>query len=259
MFIPKICYNRIVEEEIKKLIVQNDELTKMNEIKSDLISISAHQLRTSLSALKWILKMFTDKDLGEITPEQESFIKRALTSNERMIILVNDLLTLNHTEDTIIKFNLKKINILDLIDETIFEFSGETRKKNIDLIFLKPEENIPMVEGDSEMLRVVIQNLVENSIKYSDQSDKIFISLRHNQKDNSVEFSVRDTGIGITKEDQQNIFNKFFRASNAKDKDNMGSGLGLFTTKNIVEKHKGKIWFESTESVGTIFFVSLPL
>ena len=101
--------------------------------------------------------------------------------------------------------------------------------------------------------------MIENSIKYSDQNDKIIISLRYNKEENYIEFSVHDSGIGIKEEDQKNIFNKFFRAKNATEKDMVGSGLGLFTTKSIVEKHKGKIWFESIPNSGTTFFVKLPI
>src|SRR5690242_20052797 len=115
--------------ETEALKTENEKLKKLNATKSDLISISAHQLRTSLSALKWILRMFADKDLGSITGEQNELIKKALESNERMITIVNDLLTLNHTEDISIKFNLTEVDILKLLEETLFEFYGETHKK----------------------------------------------------------------------------------------------------------------------------------
>lgn len=246
-------------DELEALKAENEKLKKVNAVKSDLISISAHQLRTSLSALKWILRMFIDKDLGTITTEQESFIKKALDSNERMLALINDLLTLNHADDTTIKFNFDKVNILDLLEQTLFEFSGETHKKDIELIFLKPDGDIPLVNCDLEMIRVVFQNLIENAIKYSQPKDKVFISMKPSIDNKNMEISIRDTGIGINPEDQAQIFDKFFRAENAIAKDYVGSGLGLFTTKNIVERHKGKIWFESTLGVGTTFFVTLPI
>jgi signal transduction histidine kinase len=244
--------------ELESLKAENENLRKVNAIKSDLISISAHQLRTSLSALKWMLKMFADKDLGNLTGEQDEFIQKALESNERMIALVNKLLTLNHTDDAEIEFEFKKVNVLDLLEQTIFEFYGETNKKGIELIFLKPYTEIPDVSCDREMTRVVFQNLIENAIKYSREGDKIFVSIKANEQENKVEISVRDTGIGIKDGDKEKIFNKFFRADNAIAKDHIGSGLGLFTTKNIIEHQKGKIWFESTEGQGTTFFVSLP-
>lgn len=246
-------------DEVKKLKLENEKLKKINSAKSDLISISAHELRTSLSALRWILKMFLDKDLGKITSEQEAFIRRGLESNERMIVLVNKLLTFNHSDKLDIPFDFKKVNIITIIEQTIFEFSGEAHKKEIELIFLKPKNELPAINCDPEMLRVVFQNLLENAIKYSGKNDKIFMSLKQDLKNNNLEISIRDTGIGIKKEEQDQIFNKFFRGSNAIKKDTLGSGLGLFTTKSIIEHHKGKIWFESTPELGTTFFITLPL
>lgn len=246
-----------MQEEIEKIKKENEKLKKLNEAKSDLISIFAHQLRTSLSALKWTLMMFLDEDLGKLTNEQSSFIRKAYNSNERMTILVNDLLTLNHTEEATIQYNFKEIDFLYLIEQIIFDFSGETRKKYIELIFLKPEKPISNVVCDEEMIRVVMQNLIENAIKYSNKDDRVFISLKEDE--GNILVSVRDTGIGIKIEEQKNIFTKFYRASNAKEKEQIGSGLGLYTTKNIIEHHKGKIWFESNEKQGSTFYFSLPI
>jgi len=244
-------------DEIERLKIENEQLKKVNKNKSDLISLTAHQLRTSLSALKWTLKMFMDKDVGELSVEQNELIKNAYTGNERMLILINDLLTLSHSEDVSISYNFKKIDILELVEKTILEFYGETKKIGVELILLKPDTIIPFIKCDEEMIRIVIQNLIENSIKYSEKGGKIFISI--NQKEDSIELSVRDTGIGIDDGDKDNIFKKFFRAPNAIKKDALGSGLGLFAIKNIVEKHNGKIWFENTKEKGTTFFVILPI
>lgn len=242
--------------ELEKVQAENDELKNMNLVKSDLISISAHQLRTSLSASKWILKMLLDKDLGTLTTEQDNFLHKAYESTERMIKLTNDMLTLNHTEDTIFTFNFQLVDVTDLLEQTIFEFSGESHKKGIELIFLKPPEILPKVSIDKEMIRVVLQNLIENSIKYSRENGKVFISI--GQVEDSIEISVRDSGIGIKKDDQGHIFEKFYRTENAKQKDAVGSGLGLYTTKKIIDHHKGKLWFDSNDK-GTTFFVMLPL
>jgi len=246
-----------MQDEMEKLKKENELLKQTNENKADIISITSHQLRTSLSALKWILKMLIDEDVGKITTEQRELIQKAFNSNERMLVLVNDLLTLSHTDEISITYSFKKIDILQLIEQSLFDFFGETNKKGIELIFLKPENPLPLLNCDEEMIRVVIQNLVENSIKYSNQNGKVFISLK--QQENNIQISVYDTGIGINASDRENIFKKFFRASNAIEKDMIGSGLGLFTTKNIVEKHNGKIWFENAKDGGTTFFVSLPI
>ncbi len=246
-----------MSEELEKLKIENEELKKQNSVKSDLISISAHQLRTSLSALKWILKMFLDKDIGPITNEQESFINKAYISNERMIALVNDMLTLNHAEEIALSFKFEKVDLVKLVEEITFEFSGESSKKHIELIFLRPDADVLEISCDREMIRVVFQNLIENAMKYSNDGDKVILSMQ--QRNDNVEISVRDTGIGITDDEKSKIFEKFFRADNAKEKDPVGSGLGLFTSKNIVEHHKGKIWFDSNEKSGTTFYLSLPI
>lgn len=246
-----------MEEEIKKLKEENEQIKKISGNKSDVISITAHQLRTSLSALKWIVKMLIDGDVGKLNNEQSDLMQKAYLSNERMLTLVNDLLTLNHTEDVSISYNFQKIDVVDLMEKIIFEFSGETKNKKIELIFLKPEESLPELNCDKEMMSVVFQNLIENGLKYSNPDSKIFISIKKN--DAGVLISVHDSGIGIKEEDKENIFKKFYRAPNAIDKDSVGSGLGLFTTKNIVEKHNGKIWFEDDKNSGTTFFVLLPI
>ncbi|MCC6323743.1 HAMP domain-containing histidine kinase [Candidatus Nomurabacteria bacterium] len=243
-------------EDIESLKKEIEKLKDSNAVKSDLISISAHQLRTSLSALKWILKMFLDKDLGAMSAEQEGFIKKASDSNDRMIALVNDMLTLSHAEDTALSFKFSPTDVIKLAEQTLFEFSGESQKKQISIIFLKPDHQVPNIQCDPEMIRVVFQNLTENAIKYSEAGDKVVISIKEGE--GSLEISVHDNGIGIDKKEQDQIFGKFFRAENAKTKDAIGSGLGLFTIKKIIEHHKGKIWFESTRETGTTFFVSLP-
>lgn len=244
-------------DEIEKLKAENIELKKANEAKAEFISISAHQLRTSLSAIKWILRMFLDKEVGVLSSEQEGFINKAYQSNQRMIELVNDMLILSHAEDSTIPFNFEKIDIMKLAEDTIFEFYGEAHTKGIELIFLKPEVDLPLVNCNQGMIRVVMQNLIENAIKYSNPHGKIFISLKKDE--NNVEFLVHDMGIGIEDKDQPNIFQKFYRAPNAEKKNSDGSGLGLFTVKKIIDRHKGKIWFENNQNGGTTFFVLLPI
>lgn len=246
-----------MQEELEKLKAENEKLKMVSENKSDIISITAHQLRTSLSALKWIFKMFIDQDVGTLTNEQNELMQKAYNSNERMLNLVNDLLTLNHSEESLFVFNFEKTDFLYLVEQTLFEFSGETNKKRVELIFLKPEAPLPVLNCDLKLMRVVLENLIENAIKYSDKEGKVFISLK--QKDNDILLSIHDTGIGIKDEDKENIFKKFYRANNAQMKDTVGSGLGLFTAKKIIEKHNGKIWFENANGGGTTFFISLPI
>ncbi len=246
-------------DELQKLKTENEKLKKLNAAKTDLVSVSAHQLRTSLSAIKWILKMLIDKDLGPLTNEQQGFIEKAFDSNERMIVSVNNLLTLNHTGEFNFEMKIEKVNLLKMVEQILFEFSGETFNKGIELTLLKPNSALPDVVCDSEMIRVAIQNLVENAIKYSYPHGKIIVSVRYKSEAKEIEVSVHDNGIGISRENQEKIFEKFFRATSAIKKETTGSGIGLFTTKNIVDKHKGRVWFESAPESGTTFFIALPI
>lgn len=246
------------DSEIKRLQEENEKLVKLYSAKSDMVSIGAHQIRTSLSALKWIIKMFLDGDLGTFTTEQENLMRKAYESNDRAINIVSKILLINKTENIVEKkCNFEKIDLTELIDLSIFDFSGEALAKEIEIIFLTPEKKLPSIIADKDNLRVVFQNLLENAIKYSNSHGKIFVSLK--EKDDQVEVSVKDTGVGISEEGRNKIFEKFYRDPEAEKKDVVGTGIGLYTSKKIIEEHKGKIWFESDGNDGTTFFFSIPI
>jgi signal transduction histidine kinase len=231
-------------------------LKESNTLKQDLISVTAHQLRTSLSAIKWVLAMILDNDAGPLNAEQAELLKKAMASNERMIGLVSDLLQFNHAEDILHGYTFSPLQITDLIENVIFEFTSETKKRGVELLFLKPEQPLPLLKADEAKLRIVIENLIENAIKYSQSGDKVFISIEN--KDNTMRINVKDTGIGIPEEARSQIFEKFFRAPNAISHAQVGSGLGLFTSKRIIEQHSGTLSFEPNTPKGTTFYFTLP-
>lgn len=244
--------------EIEILKEENEKLKKLYAVKSDIVSISAHQIRTSLSALKWIVKMFLDGDLGKLTPEQENLMRKAFDGVERSVEIVSDLLLANKTEEAIEKkYIYSKVDIVELIDSAIFDFSGEAHVRGIEIIFLKPTDGTLYLNADKDKIRIIFQNLLENAIKYSNLHGKVFITLKH--QGDMAQISVKDTGIGISEEGKKKIFEKFFRDEEAKKKEAVGSGIGLFTSKQIVEKHGGRIWFDSEEKDGTTFFFTIPI
>jgi len=242
----------MTQEEIQK---ENETLKKENELKGEIISMTGHQVRTSLSAMKWVIKMFLDHDFGELSTEQEQMLKKASEQNERVISLVSEMLTLNKAADGTMPYNFVSIDPVALIEKILFEFMSESYKKKVELIFLRPESAIPAILADVNKIHIVIENIMDNAIKYSKEGDRIFISLTPNE--NAVDISIKDTGIGIPAEVQNNIFTKFFRADNAQSKDSLGSGIGLYMCKKIVEAHHGSLSFESTGH-GTTFHVLIP-
>ena len=184
------------------LKAENEALKLDNATKSELISVSAHGLRTSLTSMKWILKMFIDGDFGALTAEQMSFMNKAYESDDRMIRLVNKMLSINHAEDSLESMHLAPTDLVKLLDEIVFDFTGESYKKGIELIFLKPDHALAPATVDPEKMRVVIQNLIENAIKYSNKGGRVFVNI--GEKAGATEISVRDTGIGILKMVREN-------------------------------------------------------
>jgi len=247
------------EEELGVLIILHDVSREkiIERMKTEFVSISAHQLRTPLSAIKWTLRMLLDGDLGKITEEQRDFIEKTYKSNERMINLINDLLDVTRIEEGRYLYKPVLIDFEPLVQSVINTYREEIKKKELKLEFKKPEKKLPQVRVDVEKMGLAIQNLLDNAIKYTLDGGEIIISLVPAEK--AIEFLIKDTGIGIPKNQQDKVFSKFFRGSSAIKMETDGSGLGLFIAKNIIEAHGGKIWFESEEGKGTTFYFTLPV
>ncbi len=235
--------------------VTRDKLVE--RMKTEFVSIAAHQLRTPLSAIKWTLRMVLDGDTGEITAEQKDLLEKTYVSNERMISLINDLLNVSRIEEGRFLYKQELANMEDIVS-TVIESSQELLKmKKMTLTFNKPKEVLPQVSIDKEKMELVVQNLIENAVKYTPEGGKLDVSLDKNSND--IVFKIKDTGVGIPESQQSRIFTKFFRGDNVIRMETEGSGLGLYTTKNIVEAHRGKIWFDSKEGEGTTFYFTIPI
>jgi PAS domain S-box-containing protein len=230
---------------------------RVERLKSEFVTVAAHQLRTPLSAIKWTLKMFLEGDLGQLTPNQLDFIEKLYLSNERMIELVNDLLNVARIEEGRQITELVPASLESLCQEVIDSFKYLLEKKNIIFGFLHPAEKLPLVKVDRESIKLVIHNLLDNAIKYTPVGGQITIILTK-KNDEFLEFQIKDTGFGIPKDQQNRVFSRFFRGANIIKLETEGTGLGLFIVKNIVEAHGGRVWFESEEGKGTTFYFTLP-
>ena len=235
----------------------NEKLQQFDEIKSNFISVVAHQLRTPLSGIKWTLNMILNGEMGELNNDQKTFLMKSYESNNRMITLVNDMLDTDRIQSGKVHFGFRYINIVDLLDNVLFEISPEAAKKQISIEFRKKLENLPQAYIDPESMRAVFQNLLDNSIKYTMEGGRIELDIE--AKENFLQISISDNGIGIPQAEQKKIFDRFFRAGNAVKLQTDGSGLGLYIAREIVEKNGGKIWFESLEGKGTAFHFTVPL
>ncbi len=247
------------ETRIGSLVILHDVSREkvIERMKTEFVSIAAHQLRTPLSAIKWTLKMMLDGDLGEISTEQREFLNKTYRSNERMIVLINDLLNVTRIEEGRYLHRPVLIDIVPVLQFVINSYKEEAKKRQINIEFKQIKKKIPKVLLDVEKMKLAFQNLVDNALKYTSVKGKILVSLNRNNKE--VVVSVKDSGVGIPAKQQKRIFTKFFRGTNVIKMETDGSGLGLFITKNIIESHGGRIWFESIQGKGTTFSFTVPI
>ena len=242
---------------IRKLKEVTERQQSISKVKSEFISITAHQLRTPLSAMKWALHLLQEGDLGKINKKQEEIVRRTFEENERMIQLVNDLLNVARIEEGRFGYNFTPLNINDLVATTVRDHELTATQKNLKIACALPTE-IFTAFADRERLGLALTNLIRNALSYSIKGTTIEVAMKK-LKEDYVQISVSDQGLGIADEDKERIFSKFFRGANVVKQETAGSGLGLFITRNIIAQHGGSIWFESALGKGTTFYFTLPL
>lgn len=233
-----------------------EQVARINRMKSEFISVASHQLRTPLSAIKWETEIFLSKYNKGLTQKQLASVENVRVLTFRMSKLVNDLLDVARIEQGRFILKREKVDFVAMVKGAIKEYNSLLKSKNVRLV-LKEKKRLPKFWGDPEKIRLVLDNLIGNAIKYISQRGKIEIEIGKIQ--GFAVFSIKDNGVGIPLEQQKHIFDKFFRSDNAVKYQTDGTGLGLFISKNIVEQSGGKIWFESKEEVGSIFSFSIPL
>ncbi|MBI4708622.1 MAG: HAMP domain-containing protein [Candidatus Portnoybacteria bacterium] len=247
------------EDLIGFLIVMIDT-TREKEIdamKSQFVSIAAHQLRTPLTGIKWSFLALLEKETGALNQEQQRVIEGGVSAVNHTIILINDLLNVAHVEEGKFGFIFKPVGLLSVIEEVFKRYQGPAKEKGIQFSLELGKENIPELNIDKEKFALAMDNLIDNAIKYTSPGGKISIKLE--KKTDLVKLTVKDSGIGIPKKQIERLFTKFFRGENALLFQTSGSGLGLYIAKNIIERHGGTIEVSSVENKGTTFVISLPL
>jgi len=233
------------------------DITKEKELekaRGDLLSLASHQLRTPLSGTKWLIETLKKGIHGTLTPGQTEYIDELYKINERMTGLVHDMLGVLRLEggDSIVKNeNVSTKNLLYTVFETL---RGVAESKQIAIRV--PEDADYAINTDPLLLRNILENLVGNAINYSESGREVVVNVK--RKDSEFLFAVTDSGIGIPKGEQQQIFERFYRASNAKTFDTRGSGLGLYIASILAKKIGAHLSFESEEGNGSTFYVHLP-
>jgi len=232
-----------------------ERLAEANKIKSEFISVVSHQLRTPLSNLGWAIELLMSGKLGKIEKKQTEYFTILKENIGRMGELVKDLLMVSRIETQTLLFKSKEFCLAELTQELVKEFEPVAKASNVKVIFNQPKR-IPLVFADLFQIRQVVENLLDNAIRYTKNQGDIRIKIE--ARGNKLYFEIKDNGVGIPLEDQKHIFQKFFRADNAMKYQTQGSGLGLYIAKSIIEKSKGRMGFISQKEQGSTFWFSLP-
>ncbi len=242
----KIIHNLTREENLRKT-------------QSDFIAIAAHQLRTPLSGLNWILEVLSQEETGPLNKDQKELLEKAKEAINEGIDTVEDLLNTVQIEEGKFGFQFSLNNLEEIIETTLIKFEPLAKKNNIKLIFYRLKPPLNPIVIDPLRIKLVLEILIDNAVKYNNLNGEVRVKLELLKDKPFVMVSIEDTGMGISDEEKDKIFSKFFRSQRAVKKETMGSGLGLYLTKNIIERHGGQIWFKSEENRGTTFYFTLPL
>ena len=233
-----------------------ERLAEANRMKSEFVSIVSHQLRSPLSNLKWAIELLMSGKLGKIEEKQTEYFKILKENSDRMGELIKDLLIVSRIETAKLPIKKMEFSLEDLVKELIKEFTPFARASNVEIKFLN-KENLPKIFADQSQIRLVIENFLDNAIRYIKGIGVVEIKIESQEK--NIYFEIKDTGVGIPKEEKKYIFQKFFRSENVLRYQTQGSGLGLYISKAIIEKSEGEIGFKSQEGIGSTFWFTLPL
>jgi signal transduction histidine kinase len=231
-------------------------LKQLQQLKDEFVFIAAHELRTPVAAIKGYLSLVLEGIAGPVSDAVKKFINKVMNANARLIRLVDDLLEVARSEAGRLTVEVRSTDIALPIQAVLTELKPLADEKSIEFMY-SPPFGLPKVLADENRVKEIMVNLVGNAIKYTVGAGTVTIS--HEVWDNALITHIKDTGIGMSKEEQKKLFEKFYRIQNEKTRDVTGTGLGLFIVKQIVEKMNGKIWCESEEGKGSTFSFSLPI
>ncbi len=230
---------------------------EIERVKTEFVSIASHQLRTPLSTINWYSEILLSEDSGPMTKDQKEYLNEIYRGNQRMIDLVNALLNVSRLEVGAFIVEAKPISLEAVAKDVLNEVKPQVMNKHI-ILKENYSKNLPNVDADYSLARIIFQNLITNAVKYTPAGGVVEVEITLKDKD-TVQIKVKDNGIGIPKQQQEKIFTKLFRADNARETDPDGTGLGLYIIRSIIDQTNGKIWFESDEGKGTAFYIAVPV
>ena len=246
------------------------DITKEKEVdtvKTELISLASHQLRTPLSSVNWYSEMLLSGDAGQLSEEQKSYIAEIYKGNQRMIDLVNSLLNVSRADMGTIHVEVEEVSLGELIEGVLADVTPLIKEKKLE-IQSDISQKIDSYVGDKKILTIVFQNLISNAVKYTPAKGSVHLIVDKHKKGENIDghtlrqdsllITVTDTGYGIPEDEKSKIFTKLYRADNVRGLEANGNGLGLYLVKSMIESIGGSVWFVSVEKKGSTFHVALP-
>ena len=229
---------------------------EVERLKSEFVSLLSHELRTPLTSIVGYVDMLLEGDAGDLQETQIDILRVVKRNSDRLKKLVADLLDVSRIEAGAVKLNWETLDVNVLIKEVVDDLRTQFESKK-QAIALDLGSKNSIVSGDIERLTQVFTNLLSNANKYTPIGGNVTINTR--QKGNRIRVDVKDTGIGLSEEDQKKLFTKFFRSQDSEAQNISGAGLGLWISKSLVEMHGGDISFTSILDEGSTFTICLPL
>lgn len=245
-----------LEDSNSSLAHANDRLKELDQMKTEFISLATHQIRSPLTAIKGYVSMIQEGDYGDVSPQVSNALDVVKQSTDNLVTIVGDFLDVSRIEQGRMKYEISDFDLNQLVKEIVTEYKPNIEKKGLKTSYVFDKNDSYPVHGDRNKIKQVIGNIIDNSIKYTPKG-KIDISLI--ERDDKFLVKIADTGVGIPPKTMPKLFQKFTRAENANEANILGTGLGLYVAKQMIEAHKGRIWAESEgEGKGSQFYIELP-
>ncbi|MBI4386640.1 MAG: GAF domain-containing sensor histidine kinase [Elusimicrobia bacterium] len=239
----------------RKLAEANQKLSEINKLKDEFVSTASHEFKTPLTTVKGFLTVLLQGEAGPLTEQQRRFLKISQSATDRLTALVSDLLDLSRLEAGV-SMDFVPVSLAQLAEECRHDHEPQARARAVHMEVSCPP-SLPQVRGDAKWLRQLLDNLISNALKFTPAGGTV--AILGEEMGDVVRVTVKDTGVGINAEDQQRIFDKFYRANNRDLTNPPGTGLGLAIVKFIIDKHEGRVWVDSEPGKGSNFHFILPL
>jgi len=245
-----------VKQRTQELAEARDEAVAANKSKSEFVSIVSHELKLPMTSIKGYSDLMLSGATGQLNENQTNFLGTIRNNVNRMATLVSDLADISRIESGNLRLEPREVPVWDVIDEVVTLTHTQVTNKNQTVAVDIPQE-LPKAWCDRNRLAQILTNLVSNANKYTQEGGAIVVHAT--LEENMIQIKVEDNGLGMTPEDQEKLFSKFFRSADEKIREAPGTGLGLSITKNLIELQGGKVWFESEFRKGTSFFFTVPV